>query len=443
MKRTVRTTLLVAVSALVAGLFTTPASAGPADGPITRSEVLTRSQSWIDARVPYSQGSSYTNQYGTYRQDCSGYVSMAWHLSRSRSTYDLPQVMHTISRNDLKPGDVFFQHNDNVKHVALFIAWDDNAKTRPIVREEYDEGRVAERRVWPPAYANTFTPMRYNNIVDDGASERPRADHVGDVSGDGFADLTALQPDGTLHYFANNVSSHSDGRPFWDFATIGQGFGPFTLLRSGDVSGDGYADMIGVQSDGTLHYFPNNINSNPGHPYGDGINIGSGFQEFDNILLGDVSGDGYADLLATKADGTLHYFPNNINTNPDHKPYRDRYEIGSGFAPFVQLRAGDVSGDGYADLIGVQADGSLHYLPNNINSNPGHPYGNAQNIGGGFQSFDRIVLGDVTGDGYTDLLATKPDGTLHRFANNINANGVPYGLGVEIGSGFQIFSALV
>ncbi|WP_394614778.1 FG-GAP-like repeat-containing protein [Lentzea sp. JNUCC 0626] len=441
MKRTLRTALLVAVSALVAGLFTTPAHAA-VDAPITRAEVLKRSQSWIDARVPYNQGAEYTNQYGRYRQDCSGYVSMAWGLGRSRSTYDLPEIMDTIPRDQLKPGDVLFQHNNTTKHVALFVGWDDNARTRPIVREEWDDNQVAEQRVWPASWANGFTPMRYKKIVEDGSSGRPRTDHIGDVSGDGYADLTAVRSDGTLQYFANNVNSSPENRPFGNYTKVGEGFGSYTLVRSADVSGDGYADVVGVKNDGTLMYFPNNINSGNG-PYGEAINIGSGFQEFTNVILGDVSGDGYADLLATRSDGTLHYFPNNINSNPERKPFLGRTEIGSGFAPFVQLRAGDVSGDGYADLIGVQGDGSLHYLPNNYNSNSDRPFGNAYNVGSGFQIYNRIVLGDVTGDGYADLLATKSNGQLYRYANNINANnGTPYGFGEDIGSGFQIFTTL-
>lgn len=259
--------------------------------------------------------------------------------------------------------------------------------------------------MWPASWANAFQPKRYNNIVDSSTPGRSRADHVGDVSGDGYADLTVLKSDGTLHYFANNVNSHSDSRPFWSPENIGEGFAPFTLLRSADVSGDSYADMIGVQSDGSLHYFPNNVNSNPGHPYGNGINIGSGFQEFNNILLADVSGDG--------------------------------------FDTFSQLRLGDVSGDGYADLLGVKPDGTLLYYPNNINSGP--PFGLNYNIGQGFNVFSKVITGDISGDGYADLLGVKPDGTLHHFANNINSNpnGWPYTASTLIGSGFEMFGGIL
>ncbi|MDX8029763.1 VCBS repeat-containing protein [Lentzea sp. BCCO 10_0856] len=312
----------------------------------------------------------------------------------------------------------------------------------------YTAGQIAQ------AVQISGHPERYDQfeatarqLLAEVATTSGRGDRIGDVSGDGYADLTALKSDGTLHYFPNNINSNPGGKPFTSSSQIGVGFGPFQWVRSGDVSGDGFADLIGVQTDGSLHYFPNNINTNPGgRPYTNGINIGSGFQVFNNILLADVSGDGYADLLATKSDGTLHYFPNNINSNPGGRPYTTSTEIGVGFQSFTMLRAGDVSGDGYADLIGIQGDGSLHYLPNNINSNPGgRPYGDSINIGGGFLPFNEIITGDLSGDGYADLMARKPDGTLHYFPNNINSNagGRPYTTSTQIGVGFTMFSAVV
>ncbi|WP_163508215.1 hypothetical protein [Fodinicola acaciae] len=167
---------LIAISAMAgiglavpAQAFSAPAIVRPAsavNGKITRSEVLTRSKSWIDEKVPYSQdnNSPHVNKYGSYRRDCSGFVSMSWHLSYSRTTADLPDVMHPIARKDLKPGDALLLPHT---HIALFVGWADGAHTQPVVREEYDYGHVAEQRVWAAAKAGNYTPERYDNIVDD------------------------------------------------------------------------------------------------------------------------------------------------------------------------------------------------------------------------------------------------------------------------------------
>jgi hypothetical protein len=88
---------------------------------ITRCEVLARAQSWVDAQVPYSQSDWFTNEYGSYRQDCSGYVSMAWDLSTSLTTSTLPQVSTELGTFDeLLPGDAV-DHTGS--HVMLFKRW--------------------------------------------------------------------------------------------------------------------------------------------------------------------------------------------------------------------------------------------------------------------------------------------------------------------------------
>ncbi|MGW5743091.1 hypothetical protein [Amycolatopsis sp. NPDC003861] len=184
-----RTGALVALLVALTSAGTTPAGAsgavvtGGVDAPqgapgkslraasneaITRSEVLTRAQSWLRDRVPYNQGRSWTNEYGTYRQDCSGYVSMAWHLDSSYVTWTLPPLMDVIGWGDLKPGDALWKDTNHVDgHIALFIRWADDAHTMPVVWEEYSEPFTAEERTWSSSWARNFTPMRYRNIVDD------------------------------------------------------------------------------------------------------------------------------------------------------------------------------------------------------------------------------------------------------------------------------------
>ncbi|MEU7864490.1 hypothetical protein, partial [Nonomuraea sp. NPDC049141] len=133
--------------------------------PMTRSQALVRAQSWITARVPYSQSACHSNQYGSYRTDCSGFISMAWGLSRSYTTFDIHLVSHTIARADLKPGDAL---NDVDSHIALFVRWDDAQQTKPVVREQAGpDGSPTIERVWSAAYASGYTPIRYNNIRDD------------------------------------------------------------------------------------------------------------------------------------------------------------------------------------------------------------------------------------------------------------------------------------
>ena len=163
-----------------------PNPAGPPgllekDGPIPRADVMARSRSWIADKVMYSQKVSHTNAFGTYRQDCSGYVSMCWNLSGSLTTFSLPQVMKDIPREDLREGDVLWRRDgnddDDTHHVALFVRWADRAKTQPVMREEFDVGHPAVEGIWKRAWASTFSPKRYKNIQE---KESPRVDPLAD-----------------------------------------------------------------------------------------------------------------------------------------------------------------------------------------------------------------------------------------------------------------------
>jgi hypothetical protein len=51
-------------------------------GEITRSEVIDRTQYWVDKRITYDTNSSAADPSGRpYRRDCSELISMAWHLA--------------------------------------------------------------------------------------------------------------------------------------------------------------------------------------------------------------------------------------------------------------------------------------------------------------------------------------------------------------------------
>ncbi|MEE1751190.1 hypothetical protein, partial [Streptomyces sp. SP18CS02] len=158
--------MLLALAGVALALTGAPAaSASEPGGAIGRGEVMDRAASWIAERVPYSQSGCHANQFGCYRPDCSGYVSMAWHLNSSLTTWDLWNVTFDIPAGDLQPGDALLRDSGGTDHVALFVRWADPARTRPVVREEYDFGHVAEERVWTDGLRG-FSPRRYNQLDD-------------------------------------------------------------------------------------------------------------------------------------------------------------------------------------------------------------------------------------------------------------------------------------
>ncbi len=139
-------------------------------GPITRAEVITRSASWVAQKVPYSQTRWWTDKNGKYRQDCSGMVSMAWHLSQKTNywTGNLATVSRRIPSSSLKPGDILLRPR---QHTLIFAGWANEKKTRFNLYEEYARGKPARYALKASLnhyLERGFGAYRYKNIVEGG-----------------------------------------------------------------------------------------------------------------------------------------------------------------------------------------------------------------------------------------------------------------------------------
>jgi len=131
-----------------------------AGGLISRATVLARGNTWVRARVPYNQHSHYEG----YRQDCSGFVSMAWDLTSSRVTWTLPAVStRLVSTSQLLPGDILdWPHH----HVVLFVGWNsaDHGRHRYFDLYEETPPRARASHHGDIRDFSSYTPYRYKNI---------------------------------------------------------------------------------------------------------------------------------------------------------------------------------------------------------------------------------------------------------------------------------------
>lgn len=147
----------------------------PADAaPITRSEVIGRAQSWIDAGgYPYSQ-TAYTPD--GWRTDCSGYVSMAWNVgfdvNGGTNTVGLLDYSTEIGKDQLAAGDILLDANGTnvTRHVVLFERWADDAHTSYWGYEQSGSGDIGTKhRVIPYPYDSTpdeYVPRHGDHVTD-------------------------------------------------------------------------------------------------------------------------------------------------------------------------------------------------------------------------------------------------------------------------------------
>lgn len=153
-----------------------PAKPGPVKAPATtRAEIIRRAKKWVAAKVPYSMSRYWPDGY---RQDCSGFVSMAWNLPGNEWTGSLDQYGVRIAREDLQPGDILLFHNpadpEKGSHVVLFGGWTDYRRTHYLA---YESTRPHARRLITPyaywSHSDRYVAYRYKGLMSGAAGTKP------------------------------------------------------------------------------------------------------------------------------------------------------------------------------------------------------------------------------------------------------------------------------
>ncbi|MYQ59478.1 hypothetical protein GTY68_19970 [Streptomyces sp. SID4926] len=115
-----------------------------------------------------------------YRQDCSGFVSMAWDLRSNQWTGSLASFGERITKDELQPGDMLLFHNaldpEDGSHVTLFGGWADAAHTKYTAYEQTPPR--TRSRTTPYAYwtnSSRYIPYRPKNLASGSAGPQSSA----------------------------------------------------------------------------------------------------------------------------------------------------------------------------------------------------------------------------------------------------------------------------
>lgn len=170
------------------------------------------------------------------------------------------------------------------------------------------------------------------------------------------------------------------------------------------------------------------------------------------VLTGDFTGDGRTDLIGQTNDGTLGAWEStgDLSANGKLFPAADAAKVvGTGWrtSSIPRVVPADVDGDGTIDLVAQLSDGHLRAYRSNgemtgsaVMFPAPYPY-----VGTNWTTANRqrILVGDLTGDGRTDLIGQHADGTMLGFAStgDLSADYKLYAAsGGNVGSGWTTSS---
>lgn len=260
------------------------------------------------------------------------------------------------------------------------------------------------------AFLAQWTDGRYDfNVTCSGWSTTPAkapAPSAGnDVNGDWKDDLLARQAStSTLWLYKGNGAA--TGGVFQPRASTGTlASATYDLVETaGDLTGDGRADLLTRRTDGTLLLQPGTA----GASWGTARSLGTGWNAYRAVTgIGDFTGDGRPDLVALRSsDGLLLLFPGDGKGGLGAPT-----ALKSGLSGMDRVvGVGDLTLNGIPDLVmREKATGTLWFYPGYANG----ALGTRISLGTGWASTALFAgPGDFTADGVPDLVTRATNGTL-------------------------------
>ncbi|MET7715506.1 VCBS repeat-containing protein [Streptomyces sp. NPDC005407] len=254
-----------------------------------------------------------------------------------------------------------------------------------------------------------------------------RRDHAGTSSApDGAGDLLTLDAAGAFAF------QHGTGAGTFSGRTAASGWvSTATAVLFGDINGDRCNDVLVRLASGELRAYKPACGA-PLVPSGAYTKVGLGWGQYDVLTSpGDITGDGSADLVARQAStGDMYLY-----AGAGDGKFAARVKFAANWKTYTKvIGVGDVTGDGRADLLAHDAtDGLWRY----DGLGDGRFKGRAQVFSGWGRGYNVLVgVGDITGDAKPDIVARDGSGNLYR--HNGTGTGT-FGAGVRIGTGWQSY----
>jgi hypothetical protein len=204
-------------------------------------------------------------------------------------------------------------------------------------------------------------------------------------------------------------------------------------LNFGDLTGDGKADLAAIDRSGAMYVYPgkryvwDGTGTRSKSLFSARIKIGTGWGKFNSLVRhGDFNGDTLQDVLTRDAQGRLFFY---AGTGNPAAIFKKGVQAGTGWGGFTSITgAGDLDSDGKDDLLGQKTNGDLVLYKGT--GNPAAPFGaRGTRIGTGWKGSLLTAMGDWSSDSRTEFMFRNTAGAVTLYASKSGAN--PIGKGVS------------
>lgn len=259
----------------------------------------------------------------------------------------------------------------------------------------------------------TGAPLEVRGTVALHGGSPVRRDHAGPGGGpDGTGDLLTLDASGELAF------QHGNGKGAFSGKTASGGW-PTSVVAVpfGDLNKDRCNDVLVRMGDGSLRGHKPRCGERltTSTPY---TKLGTGWNAY-NVLTspGDLTGDRRADLLARKSStGDIYLFAAKSDGT-----LAAGQKIRSGWTGYTKIvGAGDLNGDGSGDLLALHKDGTLYRHDGLANGRLKDRVKVFANWGASYNAVAGV--GDITGDGKSDLVVRDTGGNVYRHDGKGNGS---------------------